>query len=118
MRMWGGVGPCVNSMADLKFLSNRTLWISHTQLERQIVIAFGCIPRKKCCMLLRGIPHHSGCEMDPKSLGVTACVQIKSYPRQWWVKGRVRVSLKDKEGRLINPAIPDSALVNKLLNQK
>lgn len=48
-------------------------------------------------------------------ISIGYCVfQVKSYPRQWWVKGRVRVSLKDKDGNLINPAIPDRALTHSL----
>ena len=35
------------------------------------------------------------------------CQQNKAYPRQWWVRGRVRVQLLNEDGSLVNPFIPN-----------
>jgi SRP19 protein len=37
-------------------------------------------------------------------------LQRKSYPREWWVLGRVRVQLKNDDGSPCNPEIPNSEL--------
>lgn len=34
-------------------------------------------------------------------------VQRKCYPREWWIVGRVRVTLKNPDGSLVNPDIPN-----------
>lgn len=37
----------------------------------------------------------------------TTLTQRKCYPREWWLVGRVRVALKNADGSLINPDIPN-----------
>lgn len=34
-------------------------------------------------------------------------MQVKSYPRQWWCRGRIRVQLKNSDGSLVNPDVPN-----------
>lgn len=32
--------------------------------------------------------------------------QNKAYPRNWLIRGRIRVQLKNEDGSLVNPEIP------------
>jgi signal recognition particle subunit SRP19 len=61
-------------------------------------------------------PKHTACD-DPSvvelldiarsQLGLDAVVEGKSYPRDFWQRGRLRVRLADLSGAPANPAIPD-----------
>lgn len=42
-----------------------------------------------------------------KYLKVPAEVEDKHYPRDWFIRGRLRVQLRGADGALVNPEIPD-----------
>ncbi len=64
------------------------------------------------CLLMPGngrVPTGKGQTLSLPAHTHTTCVpvQAKHYSRDWIPKGRLRVQLKDAEGKPINPEVPD-----------
>lgn len=84
--------------------------------DKRVVIYPAYINSKVTVAGGRQIPQALGCE-NPNVIEIADCCNIglklkaeyerKSYPRQWWVLGRVRVQLKNDDGTPCNPEIPN-----------
>lgn len=85
------------------------------QQDKRLVIYPNYLDSKKTVAEGRRIPLDKACEspnvvemLDScKHLKIPAEIQNKHYPRDWMVRGRLRVQLQDEKGQLCNPSIPD-----------
>lgn len=83
--------------------------------DKRIIIYPNYINSRMSVAEGRRVPVPKACE-DPtiqeildslKHLKLPAEPENKAYPRFWLVRGRVRVELKNSDGSLVNPEIPN-----------
>lgn len=83
--------------------------------DRRVILYPQYIDAAKTVAEGRRIPKSLGCEDPYVHHMQEACIQLKvpseieakHYSRDWIPKGRLRVQLKDAEGKPINPEVPD-----------
>lgn len=85
------------------------------EVDRRIVLYPHYITAGKTVAEGRRIPKNLACDR-PNSIEMADCckllkipvqVEDKHYPRDWFIRGRLRVQLKNEDGTLINSEIPD-----------
>lgn len=84
--------------------------------DRRVVIYSAYLNSKRTVSEGRRIPKEKAC-IDPsiaeivdccnKGLNLPAEIEHKAYSRDFWIRGRARVSLYKPDGSLTNPAIPN-----------
>ncbi|PSC72194.1 signal recognition particle 19 kDa -like [Micractinium conductrix] len=84
-------------------------------LDKRVIVYPNYLDNRKTVAQGRRIPKELACEA-PNALEILECIQkglnleaeaeMKSYPRDWLVPGRVRVKLRNDDGSLCNPDIP------------
>ncbi|KAK9794928.1 hypothetical protein WJX73_010067 [Symbiochloris irregularis] len=88
--------------------------------DRRVIIYPAYINSKRTVAQGRRIPKEKACE-DPTAPEIVDCVvkglnipgelEPKSYCRDFFLRGRVRVSLRKPDGTLTNPNIPNRKLL-------
>lgn len=84
-------------------------------VDKRVVLYPHYITKSKTVQDGRRIPKELACDNPNvmemleclKELQIPAVIEDKHYPRDWFIRGRLRVQLKKDDGSPTNPAIPD-----------